>query len=119
MSLDPLEMADALEARNLRFGKVTARPELENASWEELFKARAGLSTKQVETLSIVCGRGHILVADIAFDLCTSPSAAGRTVAILCRKGLVYEDYIGRGTKNHITLSLEGRKWIKDHKVPV
>lgn len=93
-------------------------PDPETAEWVELFKARGGLTQKQVEALSIIESRGHILVADIAFNLCTTPQAVGRVVAALCRKRLAYEDYIG-GDKNHVTLSDKGRQFIKDHQVPV
>lgn len=86
--------------------------------WDELFKARGGLTSRQVEALSVIESRGHILVADLAFNLCTTPQAAGRVVAALCRKLLAYEDYIG-GDKNHVTLSDKGRQFIKDHQVPV
>lgn len=91
----------------------------ETTPWEVLFKARGGLTSKQVEVLSILASRGHILVADIAFELCTTPQAAGRVVNALTRKRLAYEDYIGGGSKNHITLSVEGRAFIDAHDVPV
>lgn len=94
--------------------------EIELADLATLFKGRDSVSSKQVETLSILRGRGHLLVVDLALELCTSPQAAGRTAAILCRKGLVYEDFIGMGqSKNHLTLSPKGIQWVLDHNLPV
>lgn len=98
---------------------MTSTLDPETTPWEVLFKARGGLTGKQVEALSILSNRGHILVEDIAISLCTSPGGAGRVVANLCRKGLAYEDYIGGGTtKNHVTLSDKGRTFVTEHGIP-
>lgn len=89
----------------------------ETTEWKVLFNARGGLTCLQVQALSTAASHERP-ARDFAFLLETTPSASGRVLGALARKGLVYYDYVGGDQGYMVKMTRKGEDFIRDHGVP-
>lgn len=85
--------------------------------WTTLFKKRGGLTSKQVEVLSMLCSQDRT-IPDIAFLIGSTPSGAARVVNALTKRGLAYYDLVGVGSDYLVRVSPEGAAWATKNNLP-